>query len=95
MTFSMKKTILAYRKYPLPNGTNYTSSDLKTIDQLQTLFDYCQILEAVIYKEGWNFLIDTFGYEQLYTINTQSGWFDSADLTEFKADIAAYIHNLS
>jgi hypothetical protein len=81
------KTILAYRKYPLPQGTIYFRDDLKSVEQIEQLFDYCQIWEAIIYKEGWDYLVDDFGYSKLFEINNNSGWKDCDTLEEFIQDI--------
>ena len=32
----------AYRIYPLPNVTIYTEEDVKTLDDVAGIFDYCQ-----------------------------------------------------
>ena len=57
---------VAYRIYPLPNGRVYTEEDFATLDDVIGLFDYCQIMEAMISKRGWDFLIKKFGIEELY-----------------------------
>ena len=41
---------IAYRMYPLPKGTVYSEDDIQTIEDVIKLFDYCQILEALISK---------------------------------------------
>ena len=74
---------LAYRIYPEPDGTTYYKSDLMEEKNVEILFDYCQILEAIIYKVGWEFLIDFHGYEKLFDINKRSGWFDAEEVDEF------------
>ena len=56
---------VAFRIYPLPNGKAYTEEDVKTLKDVEELFDYCQIYEATISKEGWNYLVETFGMEIL------------------------------
>ena len=66
-----------------PQGTPFTSDDLSSSDNVEKLFDYIQILLAVISKEGWNFLIQHYGYEQLFKINNRSGWIDCETLDEF------------
>ena len=78
---------VAFRIYPLPNGKTYTEEDVKTLKDVEELFDYCQIYEATISNEGWNFLIDTFGIEGLYKADKQSGWFNSGSLEEFVCDM--------
>ena len=42
-----------------------------------------QILLAVISKEGWDFLIQKYGYERLFEINNRSGWIDCETIEEF------------
>lgn len=78
---------IAYRIYPLPNGTIYTEEDVKTIDDVVDIFDYCQIMEAVISKKGWQYLIERFGIDGLYRADKISGWFDSSSMEEFMLDI--------
>jgi len=43
--------------YPPPKGTEYTAADLEQPDKVIELFGYCGILEGLITKEGWDFLI--------------------------------------
>lgn len=78
---------IAYRIYPLPNGTVYTEEDIKTIDDVVGLFDYCQITEAMISKDGWDFLIQKFGIDGLYQADKISGWLDSDGIEQFISDI--------
>ncbi|MBN1533765.1 MAG: hypothetical protein JXA20_13935 [Spirochaetes bacterium] len=82
-----KEDILAFRIYPKPHGTEYFREDLSDEKRVEALFDYCQILEATIYKKGWDFLISHFGIEKLFEINNRSGWFDSRTVEEFERDI--------
>lgn len=79
--------VLAYRIYPLPNGTYYHGNDLSEEEDVKRLFDYCKILEATIFQSGWEFMINKFGYECLFSINEKSGWLDSEDIEEFRSDI--------
>lgn len=81
---------LAYYLYSWGNKKNYreyTKDELMNPDTVQELFDYCQILEAYITKQGWQFLIDYYGYEKLYEIDRKSGWLsecsDSDSLEEY------------
>ncbi|WP_435261856.1 hypothetical protein [Tenacibaculum sp. nBUS_03] len=83
----MESECLAYRKYPEPNGTEYFEYDLKTDQQIIELFDYCQILEAVINKNGWIYLINKFGFEKMFELNNKSGWMNCESLSEYKFDI--------
>lgn len=78
---------IAYRIYPLPNGTVYTEEDVKTLDDVVGIFDYCQIMEAMISKNGWDYLIEKFGVEGLYEADKESGWFDSDSIGMFICDI--------
>lgn len=80
----------AYRIYPEPTGTNYYCKDLRTRNQVEQLFDYCQIMEGVIYEAGWEFLIKSYGYATLFEINQVSGWFDCANVEEFQEYVSAY-----
>ncbi|MBQ2347201.1 MAG: hypothetical protein II388_02370 [Clostridia bacterium] len=48
--------------------------DLLQPEKVKELFDYCQILEAYITKKGWQFLIESYGYDKLYEIDKRSGW---------------------
>ena len=84
---------IAFRIYPLPNGTQYTEEDIKTIDDVVRLFDYCQILEAYISKDGWNYLIDRFGLNELFEADKRSGWFDCTSIEEFAEVITTEIGN--
>ena len=74
---------IAYKIYPLPNGTKYTEEDIQTIDDVIRIFDYCQILEAYISINGWNYLIDRFGLNELFEADKRSGWFDCNSIEEF------------
>ncbi|MEC0227914.1 hypothetical protein [Paenibacillus alba] len=87
----MEKRLLAYRIYPEPHGTNYEYSDLLRIEKIEEIFDYCQIGEAIISKEGWKLLIEEHGYQTLYEINEKSGWFECGNLEEFISEIEAQI----
>lgn len=78
---------LALYIYPISHGTSYSSEDLSHKGKVLELFDYSQILEAVISKQGWDFLIAHYGYEQLFYINKESGWFDSSSIDGFINDV--------
>ncbi len=60
--------MLACYIYPMPKGTEYTEIDLQNPTNVVELFGYCGILEGMITKVGWRFLIETYGYERLYEI---------------------------
>ena len=79
---------LAFYVYPLPQGTSFTSDDLSVPDHVEKLFDYMQIMLAVISKKGWDFLIQQYGYENLFAINNRSGWIDCETLDAFIAALA-------
>lgn len=75
--------ILAYRIYPEPNGTDYFEKDLQSEFDVECLFDFCQILEAIIFREGWHYLVDKFGYANLFKIDKRSMWIDCDTLEEY------------
>lgn len=81
---------LAFYVYPLPQGTSCTSDDLSFAENVKELFDYMQIFLAVISKEGWNFLIQQYGYERLFEINNRSGWIDCETIGEFVEELEYY-----
>ena len=74
---------LAFYVYPLPQGTSFTANDLSEPGNVEMLFDYMQIFLASISKEGWQFLIQQYGYEKLFEINIKSDWIDCEELDEF------------
>lgn len=86
--------VLAFRIYPEPRGTVYNEQDLLSEEAVIVLFDYCQILEAIIYQEGWTFLMKHYGIEKLYQLNNQSGWFDVQNLEAYKSEIQLYLRDL-
>ncbi len=59
---------------------------------MEELFDYCQILEAYITKQGWAFLIEHYGYEKLYEIDKKSGWLGDDTLEEYIASVEYEIY---
>ena len=80
---------VAYRIYPLPDGRVYTEADFKTLEDVVGLFDYCQIMEAMISKKGWDFLISRFGMKGLYEADKKSGWlyWDGDSFEKFAGDV--------
>ena len=78
---------IAYRIYPAPNGTIYSDENVKSIDDVIELFDYCQIAEAMISKKGWDYLVKKFSLPELYKANKVSDWFDCEKIEEFIAAI--------
>ncbi|MDO4976719.1 MAG: hypothetical protein Q4E53_05585 [Eubacteriales bacterium] len=69
------------------NTVDYSKEQLKDPNIVKNLFDLCQILEGYITYEGWLFLIAYHGYESLFDIDSESGWFDCANLDSFKKEI--------
>ena len=61
--------VLAWYRYPEPKGKSYFEGDLKNPDIVVEIFDYCQILLAYITSNGWQFLINYYGYELLFDLN--------------------------
>ena len=78
---------IAYKIYPLPDGRIYTENDVQTIDDVIKLFDDCQIMDAMISKQGWAYLIEKFGVQRLYQADKESGWFDCDSMEEFSSMI--------
>ena len=82
--------MLAYYHYPFVQNqdlSEYTKEELTDPKIVEELFDYCQILEAYITKQGWAFLIEHYGYEKLYEIDKKSGWLDDDTLEEYIASV--------
>ena len=79
--------MLGWYQFPEPEGRGYWEEDLRDPALVKELFDYCQILYAVISKEGWDFLLSTHGLEELYRVDRGSGWHDSPNLDTFRADV--------
>ncbi len=73
---------LAWYRWPEPDGAHYFEADLRDPAKVVELFDYCQILLAIITRERWRFLIKTYGYSELLAINQRSGWFDETHAQE-------------
>lgn len=68
--------ILAWRKYPIPDGMYYYQENLETKEAIIQLFDACQLLEASITADGWDYLLSNFGVKEIYQIDQKSGWLD-------------------
>lgn len=69
--------MLAYYANPYASRNDireYTKEELLKPEKVMELFDYCQILEAYITEEGWDFLIQNYGYAGLYAMDQKSGW---------------------
>lgn len=77
---------------------DYKQSDFKDISDVKRLFENCKnscLIDdyahppiCFIYGEGWEFLIKRFGYESLFEINREVGWFNTKDIELFKSNIA-------
>ncbi|MDQ0046855.1 hypothetical protein J2T18_001127 [Paenibacillus polymyxa] len=90
----METKWLAYRIFPEPLGTTYQHDDLMNRADVEKLFDYCQILEAMISRQGWQFLINHYSYPVLFEINKGSEWFDCESLEEFIFEVESHIDSL-
>lgn len=86
------ENVLAWNMYPEPDGQVYTSEDLKSLDCVENLFDLCQILQVFIYRDGWKFLVETHGIDQLLEVDKISGWFsdNTFDDLRYHSIIAGY-----
>jgi len=73
---------LAWYRYPEPQGRSYTVKHLRDPRFVQELFDYCQLLLAIIKPAGWRLLFETHGLDGLVEINRRSGWFDEETAAE-------------
>ena len=83
--------MLAYYLYPFVQNRDvreYTKVDLLQPEKVKELFDYCQILEAYITKKGWQFLIESYGYDKLYEIDKRSGWLSDQYIERIKYEIS-------
>ena len=52
------------------------------------IYGDCQILEANITKEGWEYLIGKFGMNGLYEADMRSEWFGCDGIEEFAEAVA-------
>lgn len=75
--------MLACYIYPEPEGTEYTEIDLQNTDKVVELFGYCGILEGLITKEGWRYLIRVHGYKKMYEMDKEALWNDSENIEEY------------
>ena len=78
---------------------DYKQSDFNDISDVKRLFENCRDSCLKIgdywarspmcqmYNEGWEFLIERFGYEDLFKINREVGWLNTEDIELFKSDI--------
>ena len=67
----------------LENCKEYGKEDLMNPQNVEELFDYCQILYADITKSGREFLIEYYGFQGLYEIDKKSGW-----LTDWETEMS-------
>lgn len=86
----IKKNALAWYMYPEPTGRYYSQTELKNPETVEEIFDYCQILLAIITGRGWWFLLDTYGVNGLLEINNRSGWFSDESREEAIEDLYYY-----
>ncbi|WP_016821856.1 hypothetical protein [Paenibacillus polymyxa] len=61
---------------------------------VEKLFDYCKILESMISRQGWQFLINHHSYLVLFEINKGSERFDCESLEEFIFEVESHIDSL-
>ena len=90
--------MLAYYFYPFKENQElreYTREELMDPGRVEELFDYCQILEAYITRDGWDFLIHQYGYEKLYEIDQRSGWFEEDTLEGYMERVKNFMNNNS
>ncbi|MDO4975708.1 MAG: hypothetical protein Q4E53_00445 [Eubacteriales bacterium] len=69
------------------NTIEYTKEQLQDPSLVKELFDYCHIYEGYITYEGWLYLIEIFGYDFLFEMNQESGWFDCKDLESYISQV--------
>ncbi len=81
--------MLAYHIYPPPRGREISVEELNTENGVCSLFDACQILEAIITTEGWEYLIDTYGIERLFELDCESGWHDESCIEAYISSMCA------
>ena len=79
---------------------DYKQSDFKDISDVKELFKSCKNSGrrepddwapspmCSIYNEGWEFLIERFGYESLFEINREVGWLNTKNIELFKSNIS-------
>ena len=84
---TIKTEILAWRKFPEPSGENYTDEQLCEKQKVIELFDYCQVLEAVIFDKGWKYLFDKYGLKGIIEIDSKSQWMNDEDIGEWITSI--------
>ncbi len=73
--------------YPEPEGKSYSKESLENPIVVEEVFDYCQILLAAIFAEGWQFLFSHYSIEALAEIDKKSGWFQPCSAEEFKESL--------
>ena len=83
-----------YPGAPCGNYREYTAEELKDPEKLESVFDLCQIYEALITADGWHFLIGHYGFRQLYEIDQKSGWFDEDTFEEYVLRVCEEIRTM-
>lgn len=75
--------ILAFEHFGAELGKDYYLSELKTDQEIEMLFDLCQIQRANIRDIGWKYLFEKVGIDRIYQIDKKSGWFDTENEKEW------------
>ena len=83
----LKTEILAWRRIPKTKGENYTEKELCETQKVIELFDYCQILQAVIFDVGWKYLFEKYELKGIIGIDSKSQWLNDEDIGEWISSI--------
>lgn len=79
----MKSNFLAWEK-KADKDTTYTQVDLVNTTIVQNLFSACKHDKGYITADGWLFLFNHYGLNELLIIDLEVSWFDSSDLKNQK-----------
>ena len=82
----MKSTpdqILAWSIEPVPDGIQYNAAMLGNQSDVEALFTYCKLDQGIILAEGWQFLFEQFGLNNLIDIDQKSHWLKHEDKGEW------------
>lgn len=90
--YTEKDEILAFEYFGSEIGKDYYLNDLETDEQIEMLFDLCQILRANITDVGWKYLFEKISIQRIYQIDKKSGWFDTENEKDWIESI--YYHSL-
>ena len=71
--------ILAWYQHPEPAGTAYFARHLREPSAVAEIFGHAKVLRAVITRDGWKHLWQTFGLDGLVQINRDARWFNPSD----------------